>query len=73
MIEHLKKQVENANSKDEAKELIKSAGMILNDDEMNMVAGGVMNGPQSETDGPASTQGSGMRINSWDAEPSLGQ
>jgi hypothetical protein len=40
LIEHLKKQVENANSKDEAKKVIAKAGMILTDDELEMVAGG---------------------------------
>ena len=40
LIGNLKKQVEKTNSKAEAKELIKNAGMILTDDELEMVSGG---------------------------------
>ncbi len=36
----LKKNVDNAESKEEAKELIAQAGMELTDDELNTVAGG---------------------------------
>ncbi len=36
----LKKQVEKAESKDEKKSLIENAGMLLNDDELDQVAGG---------------------------------
>lgn len=36
----LKKQVEKAESKDEKKSLIENAGMLLNDDELDMVSGG---------------------------------
>ncbi|MCR5788679.1 MAG: hypothetical protein K6G83_02215 [Lachnospiraceae bacterium] len=36
----LKKQVENAGSKGEAKDAIKKAGMLLNDEELEQVAGG---------------------------------
>ena len=41
LIGNLKKQVEKAKSRDEAKDLIKSAGMMLTDDELEMVAGGI--------------------------------
>ena len=37
---NLKKQVEKAESKDEKKSLIENAGMLLNDDELEKVAGG---------------------------------
>ena len=37
---NLKKQVEKAESKDEKKSLIENAGMLLNDDELEMVSGG---------------------------------
>ena len=37
----LKDQVEKAETKDEKKSLIENAGMLLNDDELEMVAGGV--------------------------------
>lgn len=40
LIGNLKKQVEKTNSKAEAKELIKNAGMMLTDEELEMVAGG---------------------------------
>ncbi len=40
LIGNLKNQVEKANSKEEAKEIITDAGMILTDDELEMVAGG---------------------------------
>lgn len=36
----LKKNVDNAESKEEAKELIAQAGMELTDEELNQVAGG---------------------------------
>ena len=38
---NLKKQVEKAESKDEKKSLFENAGMLLNDDELEMVSGGV--------------------------------
>ena len=41
LIGNLKKQVEKANSREEAKDLIKNAGMMLTDDELEMVAGGL--------------------------------
>ena len=37
---NLKKQVEKAESKDEKKSLIENAGMLLSDDEPEMVSGG---------------------------------
>ncbi len=37
---NLKKQVVKAGNKEEARGLIKKAGMLLTDDELNMVAGG---------------------------------
>ncbi|MCR4908273.1 MAG: hypothetical protein K5985_05525 [Lachnospiraceae bacterium] len=37
---NLKKQVEKAESKQEKKSLIENAGMLLNDDELEMVSGG---------------------------------
>ena len=40
LIGNLKKQVENAKSKEEAKSLIEKAGMALNADELEMVTGG---------------------------------
>lgn len=39
LIGNLKNQVEKANSKEEAKEIIEKAGMQLTEDELNMVAG----------------------------------
>ncbi len=38
---NLKKQVEKAETKEEKKSLIENAGMLLNDDELEMVSGGV--------------------------------
>ena len=38
---HLKTQVENADTKEEKRELIQQAGMLLTDDELDQVAGGV--------------------------------
>ena len=40
LIGNLKKQVEETNSKKEAKELIKEAGMLLTDEELDNVTGG---------------------------------
>ena len=37
---NLKKQVEKAETKDEKKSLIENAGMLLNEDELEMVSGG---------------------------------
>ena len=37
---NLKKQVEKAQTREEAKEAIENAGMLLEDDELDMVAGG---------------------------------
>ena len=40
---NLKKQVEKAETKEEKKSLIENAGMLLNDDELENVAGGKSN------------------------------
>lgn len=53
LIGNLKEQVEKANSKEEAKEIIEKAGMQLTEDELNMVtgAGGIAladRGPSTE-------------------------
>ena len=40
LIGNLKNQVENAKSKEEAKDLIERAGISLTDDELDMVSGG---------------------------------
>ena len=40
LIGNLKKQVENAETKNEKKRLIEKAGMLLTDDELEHVAGG---------------------------------
>ena len=40
LIGNLKKQVEETNSKEEAKEIIEKAGMQLTDEELDNVAGG---------------------------------
>ena len=41
---NLKKQVEKAETKNEKKSLIENAGMLLNDDELEMVSGGAEEG-----------------------------
>lgn len=41
LVGNLKKQVEETNSKEEAKELIENAGMLLTDEELDNVTGGV--------------------------------
>ena len=41
---NLKKQVEKAETKDEKKSLIENAGMLLTDDELDQVAGGLWDG-----------------------------
>ena len=38
---NLKKQVEKANSREEAKEIMEKAGLKLTDEELDIVAGGV--------------------------------
>lgn len=40
LIGELKEKVEKAESKEEKKELIEAAGVLLNDDELDRVAGG---------------------------------
>ena len=40
LIGNLKKKVENAQTKEEARDAIKKAGMLLDDDEMEAVSGG---------------------------------
>ena len=40
LIGNLKKKVENAKTKEEARDTIKKAGMLLDDDELEMVTGG---------------------------------
>ena len=40
LIGELKKQVEETNSKEEAKEVIEKAGMLLSDEELDNVTGG---------------------------------
>ena len=40
----LKEQVEKAETKDEKKSLIENAGMLLTDDELDQVAGGLWDG-----------------------------
>ena len=40
LVGELKKQVEETKNKEEAKELIENAGMLLTDDELDNVAGG---------------------------------
>lgn len=44
LIGNLKKQVENAGTKDEARDAIKKAGMLLNDEELEIVSGGAEEG-----------------------------
>jgi hypothetical protein len=41
LIGNLKKEVENAKTKEEARESIKKAGMLLDDDELEQVSGGI--------------------------------
>ena len=41
LVGNLKNQVEKANSKEEAKEIIEKAGMELTSEEVEMVAGGM--------------------------------
>ena len=40
LIGDLKEQVENANSREEARQIIEKAGIELTDEELNQVAGG---------------------------------
>ena len=49
LIGNLKKNVENAETKEEAKEAIKKAGMLLDDDELDKVAGGISDEVSDET------------------------
>ena len=41
LIGHLKNKVEQAETKEEAKKIIREAGMLLDDQEMDQVIGGV--------------------------------
>ncbi|MCR5791055.1 MAG: hypothetical protein K6G83_14330 [Lachnospiraceae bacterium] len=43
---NLKKQVEKAESRDEKKSLIEKAGMLLTEDELEMVSGGKKRSPK---------------------------
>ncbi len=45
LVGELKKQVEETNSKEEAKEVIEKAGMLLTDDELDNVTGGRLHHP----------------------------
>lgn len=54
LIGKLKKQVEETNSKEEAKNIIEKAGMELTDDELNKVTGGEATGGD---DGSNTTNG----------------
>ncbi len=58
----LKKQVENSNSKEEAKAIIEKAGMSLNDDELDNVIGGVSS-TRSSFSGSALFLEEGSRFN----------
>lgn len=50
LIGNLKKQIEQTESKEEAKAVIEKAGMELNDDELDQVAGGLfVSGDQDDT------------------------
>ena len=49
LIGKLEENVEKADNKNQAKELIAKAGMALTDDEMQKVSGGDMKRPQSVT------------------------
>ena len=44
LIGNLKKKVENAETKEDAQETIKKAGMLLDDDELEQVSGGTESG-----------------------------
>lgn len=48
LVGELKKQVEGTNNKEEAKELIEDAGMLLTDDELDWVTGGGKAGAASK-------------------------
>lgn len=48
LVGELKKQVEGTNNKEEAKELIEDAGMLLTDDELDWVTGGGKSGKVSK-------------------------
>ena len=49
LIGKLKKQVEDANNKEEARKFISEAGMELTMDELEMVAGGIRDEVSDET------------------------
>ena len=66
LIGNLKKQVEQANSMTEAKEMIKSAGMMLTDDELEMVSGGGVLGVRAKpTSGVLSEDDQGIPTDSF--------
>ena len=46
----LKKQVEETDNKEEKKSLIEKAGMLLTDDELDQVTGGIINIPSIASD-----------------------
>ncbi len=56
LIGDLKKQVDNANSIEEKRQLIENAGMALTDDELNNVSGGT--DPQEVNDCASYIKGS---------------
>ena len=51
LTEELKEKVEKAETKEEAKKVIEEAGMILSDDELEQVAGGLAKSPKSVSTG----------------------
>ena len=51
LTKELKEKVEKAETKEEAKKVIEEAGMILSDDELEQVAGGLAKSPKSVSTG----------------------
>ena len=47
LTKELKEKIEKAQSKEEAKKIMEDAGIILNDTELDQVAGGFMSDPKN--------------------------
>ena len=62
LVGELKKQVEGTNNKEEAKELIEDAGMLLTDDELDYVTGGVGGSDRVDVAGKAGAAGKAGKV-----------
>ena len=66
LIGHLKNKVEQAENKEEAKQIIREAGMLLDDQEMDQVIGGFGSYTSSHLSMPFEYKKDSITTDSWD-------